>query len=347
MLLRDTLTDRAETAPNGAGLLSRVHTRSRLIRRRRRVGAAGAGVAAVLLGVAGVPVVTGLLPAANTPAGVGGPATTRPIASEATPEPRGSGAPTSPPPPFTAVLGPPEFTTPTVPFTAPAGVVDGLAPGVAMYDGRAMIMHAPEKDGDPLLMLHIDAKPDGFAQGDPEPVRVRGVDGSLTRLTDPAHPGMVVSWTEPDGTPMVISAGNLTVDEVVAYANALTRTDSHVAVPFSFTVLPRGMELDNVGPSNMVFKVPGQASTGDFVNKLGFFLNADGGQDAASWPLTVGGRKAAMSPQDDGGRTLMVSQPNGWVLAVQVPVNVTISDDDLFRLAAGVTVTGSARAGRG
>ena len=44
MLLRDTLSDRAEAAPTGAGLLARVHTRSRLIRRRRRVGAVGQGV---------------------------------------------------------------------------------------------------------------------------------------------------------------------------------------------------------------------------------------------------------------------------------------------------------------
>jgi hypothetical protein len=120
-----------------------------------------------------------------------------------------------------------------------------------------------------------------------------------------------------------------------------------VEAPFSFTLLPQGMELDNVGPSDMVFKVPGQASSADFVGKLGFFLNADGGQDAASWPLQVGGRKARFSPQDDGGRLLMVSQPNGYVLQVQVPANLLISDGDIERMAAGVTVGTGAKAGRG
>ena len=50
--------------------------------------------------------------------------------------------------------------------------------------------------------------------------------------------------------------------------------------------------------------------------------------DAASWPLNLDGRKAQVVPQDDGGRILMVAQPNGYVLAVQVPVNLKISDAD-------------------
>lgn len=348
MLVRDTLTDHADAAPTGAGLLTRVHTRSRLLRRRRRVGAAGAGVAAVLLGVAGVPVVSGLLPGDGGGSGetVGGPAATRPAGTET---PSASGAPTSPLPPFPAVLGPPQITLPIVPFTPPTGVVDGLAPGVAMYDGRAMIMHSPDggSEGKPLLMLYIGGTPESGVEGTTVPVTVRGVDGTLLKPTDRAHPGVQLTWTEPDGTKMLITAGNIPDDQVVAYANGLRKENMPVDAPFSFTLLPQGMELDNIGPSDMVFKVPGQASSADFIGKLGFFLNADGGQDAASWPLLVGGRKAQFSPQDDGSRVLQVSQPNGYVLQVQVPANLTISDDDIKRMAAGVTVNGGAKAGRG
>lgn len=346
MLVRDTLSDHAEAAPNGAGLLARVHTRSRLIRRRRRVGAAGAGVTAVLLGVAGVPVVSGLLPGD----GGGGESVGAPTANTSTStSTRASASAPASAPAFTAVLGPPRITLPVVPFTPPTGVVDGLAPGVAMFDGRPMIMHSPEgdSDGKPMLMLYIGGAPESGVEGTSAPVKVRGVDGQLFKPADRAHPGTQLTWTEPDGTTMLITAANITDEQVIAYANGLRKADLPVVAPFSFTLLPQGMTVDNVGPGDMMFTVPGQASTADFVGKLGFLLNADGGQDAASWPLLVGGRRAQFSPQDDGSRVLMVSQPNGYVLQVQVPANLTISDDDIKRMAAGVTVNAGAKAGRG
>jgi hypothetical protein len=351
-LLRDTLSDRAETAPAGTGLLARVHNRSRLIRRRRRVGTAGAGVAAVLLGVAGVPVVNGLLPGDAPGERAGGPTATKPVGTDdpTTPEPSRSDATPSPPPPTTAVLGPPTFTMPKVPFTAPTGVINGLAPAVPLFDGTPMIMHVhTDNDGKPMLMLHIGQDPGNFVtKGQDTPVQVRGVSGKLGRTTDPTDPGTVLTWTEPDGTPMVIVAQNIPDEKVIAYANGLKRVDSTVTAPFTFTELPQGVELDTVNASSMIFRLPGQASpAGDYRYKLGFLLNADGGGDAASWPLTVNGRKAQLVPQDDGGKILMVAQPNGFVLAVQVPVNLKISDDDLLRMAKGVTVNPSARGGRG
>lgn len=350
MLLRDTLTDHAETAPNGAGLLSRVHTRSRLIRRRRRVGAAGAGVAAVLLGVAAVPMVNGLLPA-DRGEGVGGPAATQRVG---TPEPSASGAPASqpasPPATVTAVLAPPNYTLPKVPFIAPTGVIEGLPPAVVQFDGKAMIVHSPtggDADSKPFLMLYVDAKADTAGiEGQETPVRVRGVDGTAFTPNDQG-PGPYLSWTEADGTPMYLVGRNIPVDKLVAYANGLKKGESPVQAPFTFSLLPQGLELDNINGGDMVFKVAGQPSSADFMYKLAFLLNADGGENAASWPLQVGGRKAQLVPQDDGGRILQVSQPNGHVLQIQVPENIKISDEDLFRMAAGVTVSGSARAGRG
>lgn len=352
MLLQDTLSDRAESAPAGAGLLARVHTRSRLIRRRRRVGAAGAGVAAVLLGVAGVPVVNGLLPGDGSGERFGDRAATKPVGSgdPATPAPERSDTTPSPPPPFNAVLGPPAFTMPKVPFTAPTAVIDGLVPAVPLFAGKPMIMHVPNGDrkGDPLLVLYIDPDPTTDpVQGDSTTVQVRGVSGKLVKITGQAQAETTLTWTESDGTPMMISAQNIPDDKVIGYANGLKRTESTVIAPFSFKELPQGLEVDNVSASDMVFKMPGQPSGGGFQYKLGFFLNADGGQDAASWPLKVGGRKAMVAPQEDGGKMLMISQPNGYVLSVQVPVNLKISDADLFRMAEGVTINGGARAGRG
>jgi hypothetical protein len=215
-------------------------------------------------------------------------------------------------------------------------------------------MHSPEGDanGKPILTLYINAT-SGNADGVPgekTPVQVRGVAGTVFTPTDRAHPGLELSWTEPDGTPMYITAANIPQERVVAYANGLTKADLPIAVPFSFTLLPQGLELDNVGPSNMVFKVPGQPSSADFMYKLGFFLNADGGDDAASWPLTVGPNKAQFAPQDDNSRVLQVyvlSEPTSYVIQIQVPENIKLADDDLIRMAAGITVNPSAKAGRG
>jgi hypothetical protein len=340
MLLRDTLSDHAESAPTGAGLLTRVHTRSRLIRRRRRVGTAGAGVAAVLLGVAGVP--------------AGGPVATKPAGSDTTPpspEPSRPDGTRTPPPPTTAVLGPPTFTVPKVPFTAPTGVIDGLSPALYTFDGKPMISHGPDGNGDgkPLLMLYIGQDPANFVTaGQDTTVPVRGVSGKLGKPTDKTHPGAILTWTEPDGTSMVIVSGNIPDEKVIAYANGLRRVESTVTAPFSFKKLPQGVELDTVTASDMIFRMPGQASSpGDFQYKLGFLLNADGGGDSASWPLNIDGRKAQLVPQDDGGTMLMIAQPNGYVLAIQVPVNLKISEVDLFTMAKGVTVNQSARGGRG
>jgi hypothetical protein len=343
MLVRDTLADRAEAAPNGAGLLIRVQTRSRLIRRRRRVAAAGAGVAAVLLGVGAVPAVNGLLPGSSGDAreGFGGPAATGP----ATPRSVDPSGPETPPPPMNAVLAAPSFTVPTVPFRPAMGVIPGLPAAVASYDEHPMIMHTSGAETDPLLMLYVGSKADDIP-GEKISVRVHGVTGTLVRPTDQVHPGLQLSWTEPDGTAMWISAGNVTPEQVVAYANGLRRENMPISAPFTFNVLPQGLELQTVTASEMIFGRPNQVGA-SWQYKLGFILGADGGDDAATWPLQVGGHRAKMNPQDDGGRMLMVSLPNGNVLSVQVPVNLTISDADLFRMAAGVTVNSGAKAGRG
>ncbi|GAA0910554.1 hypothetical protein GCM10009558_098710 [Virgisporangium aurantiacum] len=249
------------------------------------------------------------------------------------------------------MLGPPTFTVPKVPFTAPTGVIDGLAPAAPLFDGKPMIMHSPDGDsnGKPMLTLYIGSDPGDFVTaGQDATVQVRGVSGKLGKPTDRAHPGTILTWTEPDGTSMVIVAGNIPDEKVIAYANGLTRVESTVTAPFSFKELPQGVELDTVNASDMIFRLPGQASSpGDFQYKLGFILNADGGGESASWPLTIDGRKAQLVPQDDGGTMLMIAQPNGYVLAIQVPVNLKISDADLFRMAEGVTVNPGAKGSRG
>jgi hypothetical protein len=357
MLLQDTLRDHAQAAPTGAGLLTRVHTRSRLIRRRRRVGAAGAGVAAVLLGAAGAPAVLDLSgPGGGGGAGPAAPAPGAPTVQApsktfaGTPDPSRSDAAPKPQPTVEVRLVTAKVTVPAFPFTPPTGVIPGLGPGRAMFDGSPHLYHPPSGENAPQLSMYVSAR---FERLPPEPstivesVQVRGTTGELRTITEGGTPiQRLLSFTLPDGTWMSVTTSNVTVEQLIAYLDGLTPGPVPVEAPFTFTVLPGGLDVDNVSPSDMVFRIPGQQPGGGFEGKLAVMLNADGNDDSASWPLTVKGQPAKIQPQD-GGRSLYILQPSGSAVVVQVPANIVMNDADLLKLGAGITVTSAAQSARG
>jgi hypothetical protein len=358
MLLRDTLRDRAEVAPAATSLLTRVRTRSRLLRRRRRAGVAGAGAAAVVLAAATVPVAVEWAGRdGGAPSGFGGPATS----GSATREPVQSGpasggpAPSRPTPPsvapLVATLGPPQYTLPAFPFTP--GPMPGLTKPVAGLDGDVYLMHSPDSPDAPSVQVFTGATGPRFVEGEPglqaesTPIEVRGVTGTLrTESAGPDFVSRTLYWREASGAWIWVRATNMTPTAMLAYANSLQPGPVQIRAPFTFDLLPQGLALDNVGPSDMVFRQPGQPAGGTWESKLGFLLNADGGGDAASWPLRARGQPAKIHVQDQE-RSAWVLQPNGTILVIQVPQWLVISDDDLLRLAAGVHVATSAQAGRG
>jgi hypothetical protein len=176
-------------------------------------------------------------------------------------------------------------------------------------------------------------------------VPVRGVDGNLRTVTKETYTTRSLSWQDASG-PMWIRAERVEPTLMIAYADGLRPGSVEVAVPFTFELLPQGLELDNVGPTDMVFRLPGQQPGGSWSDRLAILLNADGGDGSQNWPLRVGNRPAQIVAQD-GGRSLMVLQESGNILVIQVPPNLQISDEDLRRMAAGIRVTAKAQAGRG
>jgi hypothetical protein len=353
MLLRDTLRDRAQAAPAGAGLLRQVRTRSRLLRCRRRAGVAGAGVAAVVLAAGTAPLLSNLTNAGG-PGVVPGASATGPAGGTArTP----SASPTGPAPALAAVLAPATVTLPVFPFEPGSDAVPGLGPARAMvFAGNVYLSHPSTGSDGPSLDVHlgVDPAPDPTGQDgisvQNTTVRVRGVEGTLRTVTKETYTSRTLSWGDAGGAggsgAMWIRADGVAPDRMIAYADALRPGTVEITAPFTFDLLPQGLVLDDIGPTDMVFRLAGQPAGEDWTHKLAVLLNADGGAEAATWPLRVGGRPAQIVPQD-GGRSLMVLQESGNILVVQVPTNLTISDGDLLRLAAGIRVTAAAKAGRG
>jgi len=354
MLVRDTLRDRAEVAPTATGLLTRVRTRSRLIRRRRRVGVAGAGAAAVVLAAAAVPAAVNVTGrgTGGPGGGFGGPAASGPATPSAAPDrSTPSGAPPVSVAPLPARLAAPEYRLPTFPYTP--GSAAGLGKVQAWVDGEVFLMHAAEGSGAPSVQVYtraaeptFDQTPDQGVQVDSATTPVRGVMGTLRTESMTGFVIRSLYWREPSGVWIWVRANDMEPAAMVAYAEGLRPGPMQVQAPMTFDLLPQGLVLDNVGPSDMVFRMPGQPTGGSWENKLGFVLNADGGDDAASWPLRVNGQPAKIHLQDQE-RSAWVLQKNGTILVIQVPQALVISDEDLLRLAAGVHVNATAQAGRG
>ncbi len=351
MLLRDTLRDRAEAAPAATGLLTRVHTRSRQARRRRRVGVAGAGAAAVVLATAAVPAVVQVVGRGDGgPGGFGGPAVSGSAGDRTASGPAGAPTPSEKVQPLVATLGAPQFTLPTFPFVPT--VTAGLAPARAGMDGEVYLRHAPEAPGSPSVQVFAGSaaprfiEPERGVQVSFAPTMVRGVAGMLRTETMAGFVSRSLYWRETPDTWLWIRTDDLGPEAMVAYAEGLRPGSVAIQAPFTFGLLPQGLALDSVGPSDMVFRLPGQPAGGSWENKLAFLLNADGGEGAESWPHRVNGQPARIHVQD-GERSAWVLQRNGTILVIQVPQALAISDEDLLRLAAGVRVNATAQAGRG
>jgi hypothetical protein len=351
MLVRDTLQDRADVAPAGTGLLTLVHSRSRQLRRRRRLAAAGAGAAAVVLVVAVAPAVLNL-DRDGGPARTGAPAASGSPTRGAGPSSEPGSEPSAGPTPVRAVLGRPDLRLPEFPFTPKPDAVAGLGPARVMVDGGPYLMHAPLTDNGPSLEAHTGTAEPPFPAAEAGvtvtsgQTRVRGRDATLRRVTSDGYVERTLQWQESPGVWLWVRSSTVDPAGLVAYAEGLRAGPMPVEAPFTFDLLPQGLTPDVVGPSVMVFRLPGQPAGGTFLGKLAILLNAESGSDTSMWLLRVDGRPATVR-QQDGERSFAMLMPDGSALVIQVPPWLVISDEDLVRLAGGITVSGTARPGQG
>jgi hypothetical protein len=357
LLLRETLQDQAEEAPGANGLLTRVQARSRRLR-RRRAGLAGAGIAAAVLVASGTPAAVHLF-AGSTPRGAdtGGPANatasagpSKTFASEpAPPEDRESIPPDPSYAPFPVRLGPPSYSLPGFPLVPATNTVAGLAPPVALMDGQPRLYHPPAGEGQPTIEVRFRAQKPAFDARDVAPggeqVLVRGIDATMLVGSGGAA-NRYLYWLDPSGAWILVSASGVDGPTLVKYADSLRPGNIPMTAPFTFQTLPRGLELDQVGPSDMVFRTPDAPPGGSYIGRFVVMLNTDVSGEPATWPLRVDGRPASII-QQDGGRSLQVLLSEGRHLVIQVPANILISDEDLKQIAAGTTVADGVVGARG
>jgi hypothetical protein len=366
-LLRETLQLRAGDAPASAGLLDAVRARSQRLRRNRQVKAAGAAVVAVALAVAGPAVVR----AANEPAGGGGTSVgTAPPTQPAETEPVET-APADP-----AALVPPTYDVGAFPFTpgwAPPGTSE---PVVYTVSPDHLFLAHETPDG--RYAIHVEVAPTDpdvpFYEGDPpdgEPVTVQGRQGELRNTGQPS----LVWQHRPD---LWVKVEGETVDDVKRYAESLTEQPLPVRPPFTLDLVPAGAELGSVQPDAMRFEMRDAAACaalaemdddelvethpddlpvcgiGEFIVRL--FRGGPGAEVPANF-IPVEGVIRGEIPQPPretiqvgdheaeliGDHNLHVLFDNGTALGVTALGDLTLSREELVRVALGVQVLPDAR----
>lgn len=356
--LRETLRRHAGDAPPSAGLLDAVRARSRRRRRHRQVTAVGAAVVAVAL-------------ALTAPVAVRG-ATDQPA-------PPGRPAATSQPPLESQLVAPPDLALPDFPFT-PGWTPPEAPETVYSHHGFGMVSLAQRRpDGVAVLWADVNLEDpdhtlrsaekllatvggDGGTIAD-EPVTVQGRDGVLSTATStgtededepqPPSTAVVVTWLHEPGLRVGVFGDN--ADDVLRYAEELTEEPFPAQTPFTFDLMPPGVELDSMQPSSMTF-YPEAPPSGSEIHALKVELLRGGGPGMPlDCPLAPEAQQATDSGQCPlprepvqvgehaaeliGDDMVVVYLEDGLALSVAAAGVLALSHDDLLRFAAGVHVT--------
>ncbi|MEV6343283.1 hypothetical protein [Actinoplanes sp. NPDC051851] len=313
-LLAETMHDAAGRAPSEAGLLGTVHDRSRRYHRRRVAGIAGVTAAALL--VAAVPLVAAL--------------TARPHAVTPPAAPAVS-APASPSARRISLTD--GWTAPAFPYELPA--VAGLSDPIASVDAGSVsaFFEATElRDHADVTVTVAGAEPAPPEGATAETMTVRGHTGTLRTVDVAPAKQLTLTWRESAGEWMLLATDDTyTPEEVVALADSLTGASIAVLPPFDLEFSPNGLITDTVSASRMTFRAPGTSTAGfrTVLREHHKINNPDqkiSGYDAT---LTRTAQKVTLEVDVDD-----------WdaVLEITVDDGLDITDGDLIRYAAGVTI---------
>ncbi|HEY7226376.1 MAG TPA: SigE family RNA polymerase sigma factor [Micromonosporaceae bacterium] len=327
--LRETLAQRADEAPEGAGMAQTVRHGAARAARRRRV-ATGAGIAAVAVIVAAVAVVVAFL---------------RPPASTAPVEP----TPTTPlhtpsPPPgmVSLSLGPPTY--PYAFAFVPPGVG---SPYITTVEGNARLHYG---DGSP----EHDRLETGFQSSRPivlpdttvqSPTTINGLPATLV-TSNSNRPGATIMWQQDGLWFTVFTDGTVSVDDLRRFAESMgpgstegtPRNDpidvvASAIVPAGYVVYLRQIDTVCVRPGDAPSVTEGICIG---VSSLDFTITHSGG-------FTLDGSPAYLQMLAPGGTALVVMRPDGQFVRVAPPVgpdraiDKTFTTDDLVAFYRGIT----------
>ncbi|HEY7174882.1 MAG TPA: hypothetical protein VH442_08190 [Micromonosporaceae bacterium] len=339
--VRDSLLANAEGAPDGAGMLDVVRTRSRRLRTRHRATVAGIAAAVAVAAAIGTPfVLTGVRHTAGTSTNVGAPKTTVPAITATSP-------PASPSHATRVPLDAAAFTPVTFPMT-PTFTPPGLpAPTEGKTVGQTRLVYAAATGNKFLIAtVSVDFPPVDHTGATHKSITINGHSATLYTGSIDGAQGVLVVW-QLHGKYVSVQASGVSSAQVQQYAKGLAdhpRTPG--ALPFKLTLAPHGYQVafqeihSELSPTEFYFNLsaPGQLGNQATDDAVGVVSTADIAKQATGTSITVGGFPAKIDHNSDGQITVYVLRP-GFNYAVHEPQNGPLSDDDLIRFAAGVSPT--------
>ncbi|HEU0241260.1 MAG TPA: hypothetical protein VFR11_18655 [Micromonosporaceae bacterium] len=345
--VRDSLHAHAQEAPDGAGTLDAVRTRSHRLRVRHRAGVAGIAAAVAVAVAVGTPYV--LTAARHTghalnPAAQGATTTTPTITATSPP------AATNAPVPDRAsrvALGAPAFTPvafPMNPTFTPAGLPK---PTEGKTVGQVRLVYSSANSNKFLMASVNDTTVPVDASGAThKSTTVSGHPATIYTGNIDGQPGGVLIEWKLHGKWVAVQAHGLTSSQVKQYANGLVeRPHRPGALTFKLALAPHGYQVafqefdaEPTGTETVfLLSAPDQLGDQSTDDAVGLNIRPSLEKEATGTAITVGGYPAKIN-EDAGQVTVYVLRPD-FVYAVHEPVNGPLSNADLIRVAAGVSPT--------
>jgi hypothetical protein len=136
------------------------------------------------------------------------------------------------------------------------------------------------------------------------------------------------------------------VGDLLAFAQGIGPGHAPFAMPFAFGLMPSNLIVDDASASWITFRPGNVAPGGGAESKLAVLLDERLPEAPGARTIQVGQRPGVIYTTG-GSRMLSVSQRDGRAITIQVPPNISITELELIRFAAGIRVTSAAVAGKG
>ncbi|GIJ48607.1 hypothetical protein Val02_54930 [Virgisporangium aliadipatigenens] len=342
-ILRGSMHENAERAPQAVDLLGKVHQRSdRLVRRRRRLTTVAAAVAVLVSGGIAAPVLM------NTGRQDGPPPAARQTetTAAASPEPTTTRAVTIIPPPPSAESGPPigtgtqvtfadgAVTPPQFPYRPGFAPVGGgfQTPLITMENGDLVgFFEAVDGDRGADVTIRVGSRKPTFDGGgavSESSERVRGKTAVL-RTVDKAQTDLHILYWQESATQWIRidTDDTYTTTQVLEIGESLRAAGLPAVLTLRPDRIPNGLPVRTTTPSTLAFG-PAEKSAISVVLRKPRALTGP--------TVAVGEHRGVVN-----GSTLSVAI-DGFTLEVTVGDGYRVDNAELIRFAAGIKVSDSA-----